>query len=90
MSFKVAQRSTPSRPTARLGSGNVFAGLGLPGLTNASPANQIATTIHSPKLTDQHAAQRIGIALPELSGLLLGRVRSYSVARLRRILIALL
>jgi predicted XRE-type DNA-binding protein len=75
------------------GSGNVFAGLGLPGAgehpIKAGLVLRIDRTIRQRRLTQAAAARLMGIDQPKISAMLAGRFRGYSVERLMRFLVAL-
>lgn len=75
-----------------VGSGNVFADLGLPDadehLLRAEIVVQLRRLIEARKLTQSKAAQLIGIAQPDLSNVLRGRFRGYSTEQLTRLLTA--
>lgn len=75
-----------------VGSGNVFADLGLPDAEEMLLKSQIVITLHrlikARKLTRTEAAKRIGIGQPDLSNVLRGRFRGYSAERLMRMLTA--
>jgi len=68
------------------GSGNVFADLGLPDaddrLLKARLAVVIGDTIARLGLSQKAAAERLGIAQPDVSNLRRGRLRGYSLERL--------
>jgi predicted XRE-type DNA-binding protein len=68
------------------GSGNVFADLGLPGaddrLLKARLAVVIGDTIARLGLSQKAAAERLGVAQPDVSNLRRGRLRGYSLERL--------
>lgn len=74
-------------------SGNVFADLGLPDaethLVKASLVSQIDDIIHRRKLTQVKAAALMGLKQPDVSRLLRGDFRDFSVERLLRLLMAL-
>jgi predicted XRE-type DNA-binding protein len=76
-----------------VGSGNVFADLGLPDaaerLAKAKLALQIATLIEGEGLNQTEAADRLGIDQPKVSNLLRGRLRGFSTDRLMAFLNAL-
>src|SRR5271166_2283146 len=80
-------------PEMELGSGNVFADLGLPDagehMIKAGPVVQIGRTIRQRRLTQSAAAQLMGIDQPKVSAMPAGRFRGYSVERLMRFLVAL-
>jgi predicted XRE-type DNA-binding protein len=75
-----------------VGSGNIFADLGLPDADEMLLKSQIVVTLHrlikAHKLTQTAAAKRIGIGQPDLSNVLRGRFRGYSTERLMRMLTA--
>jgi len=70
--------------------GNVFADLGLPDAEEMLLKSQIVVELHRAmkqrKLTQTAAAKLIGIAQPDLSNILRGRFRGFSVERLMRML----
>ncbi len=74
-------------------SGNVFADLGLPNpeerLAKAELARQIRTIIEERHLTQTQAGAILGIAQPNVSNLLRGRLSGFSVERLMEFLTAL-
>jgi predicted XRE-type DNA-binding protein len=76
-----------------IGSGNVFADLGLPNpeeaLAKAVLANQICETITQRKLTQAQAAALLGIDQPKVSALIRGKLSGFSTERLFRFLNAL-
>ena len=76
-----------------IGSGNVFADLGLPNadeaLAKAVLANQICETITERKLTQAQAAALLGIDQPKMSALIRGKLNGFSTERLFRFLNAL-
>jgi predicted XRE-type DNA-binding protein len=69
-----------------VGSGNIFADLGLPDAEAHFLKAQIVAEIHrltkERKLTQTAAGKRMGISQPEVSRLFKGRFREYSVDRL--------
>ncbi len=75
-----------------VGSGNIFADLGLPDadelLLKAQIVVALRRLIAARKLTQTAAAKRIGIGQPDLSNVLRGRFRGYSTERLMRMLTA--
>lgn len=81
-----------SRIKMEVGSGNIFADLGLPDADELLLKSHIVITlrqlIKARKLTQTEAAKRIGIGQPDLSNLLRGRFRGYSAERLMRMLTA--
>ena len=79
-------------PEFEVGSGNVFADIGLPNaeehLLKAGLVVQLGQLIKARKLTQTAAAKRLGVKQPDLSNILRGRFRGYSVERLMRMLTA--
>ena len=75
------------------GSGNVFADMGLPDaeahLLKAELVTRIDTIIRRRGLKQVEAAQLLGLSQPDVSRLLRGSFRAYSVERLLRLLTAL-
>jgi len=75
------------------GSRNVFADLGLPDaevhLVKAELVSRIDEIIHQRRLTQVQAAEVLGISQPDVSRLLRGDFREYSVERLLRLLMQL-
>ncbi|MFB2769786.1 helix-turn-helix domain-containing protein [Pelatocladus sp. BLCC-F211] len=69
-----------------VGSGNVFADLGLSNpeerLIKADLARKISETINSRKLTQTEAAEILGIDQPKISALSRGRLAGFSTERL--------
>jgi len=76
-----------------VGSGNVFADLGLPDaeehLIKAQLVYKIDTLMKERKLKQVEAAQLLGVKQPDISKMLHGDFRQFSVERLLRFLIAL-
>ena len=74
-------------------SGNVFADLGLADpeerLAKADLAIAISREIESRGLTQAEAADLLGLAQPDVSNLMRGRLSGYSIERLTRLLNAL-
>ena len=74
-------------------SGNVFADLGYPDadaqLMKAELASQIDEIIRGRRLTQADAAKLLGVSQPDVSRLLRGNFRDYSVDRLLRLLVEL-
>ena len=83
----------PELPEHEVSSGNVFADIGRPDpeaqLLKAQLVSRIQRIIDARRLTQVRAAQLMGIAQPDLSNILRGRFRGYSVERLMRFLTAL-
>jgi predicted XRE-type DNA-binding protein len=75
------------------GSGNVFADLGLPDaeehLLKAQLVSRIDGIIRRRKLTQTKAAELLGLSQPDVSRLLRGHFRDFSLERLLRLLLAL-
>lgn len=75
------------------GSGNVFADLGFADAEihaiKAELVRRIAELIKHERLTQAEAAERIGISQPDVSKMLKGQFRPFSVERLLRFLNAL-
>jgi predicted XRE-type DNA-binding protein len=72
------------------GSGNVFADLGRPDaethLLKAELVTRIDQIIRERRLTQARAAELLGISQPDVSRLLRGNFRDYSVERLLRLM----
>lgn len=79
--------------TVQRGSGNVFADLGLPDadahLLKAGLVTRIDAIIRQRGLTQTQAARLLGLSQPDVSRLLRGDFREYSLERLLRLLTAL-
>jgi predicted XRE-type DNA-binding protein len=79
-------------PAHEIGSGNIFADLGLPNAEEhqlkAALVVQLQRLINDRNLSQLAAAKLLGIKQPDLSNILRGRYRGYSVARLMRMLTA--
>jgi predicted XRE-type DNA-binding protein len=75
-----------------VGSGNIFADLGLPNaeehLLKASLVVQLHRFIKARKLTQVAAAKLIGVKQPDLSNILRGHYQGFSLERLMRMLTA--
>jgi len=73
-----------------VGSGNVFADIGVPdpdeALLKAQLAHQINRVIEQRGLSQADAAVLLGISQPKVSNLNVGRLRGFSVERLMRFL----
>lgn len=80
-------------PGYTVGSGNVFADLGLPNanelLAKTDLAFQISRIIEERRLTQTEAAEILGIDQPKVSALVRGKVWGHSMERLYRYLNAL-
>ena len=76
-----------------VGSGNVFADLGLPNaeemLAKAELAQKITSVIARRRLTQAEAAKLLGVNQPKVSALKRGRLSGFSLERLVRFLILL-
>lgn len=75
------------------GGGNVFADLGRPDaeghLLKAELVTQIDEIVRARRLTQTQAAELLGLSQPDVSRLLRGHFRDYSVERLLRLLMML-
>ena len=84
---------TRELPEHYVGSGNVFADAGLPDaevhLLKAQLVSRLDDILRERGLTQSAAARLLGVAQPDLSNVLRGRFRGYSVERLLRFLTAL-
>src|SRR6266480_889067 len=73
-----------------VGSGNIFADLGLPDadthFLKAQIVSEIHRLAHERKLTQAQVGQRIGISQPEVSRMFKGHFREYSIERLMEFL----
>ena len=76
-----------------IGSGNVYADLGLPNaeeaLAKADLAHRICAVLNERGLTQLHAAKVLGIDQPKVSSLVRGRLSGFSFERLLRFLLML-
>ncbi len=79
-------------PEHEVSSGNVFADLGLPNadelLLKAQIVTEISRLMKLKKLTQAKAATLTGVAQPDLSNLLRGKFRGFSIERLMLMLTA--
>ena len=79
-------------PAFDVGSGNIFADLGLPNpeelQLKAALVVQIHRLMRTRKLTQTAAAKLVGIKQPDLSNILRGRYGGFSIERLMRMLTA--
>jgi predicted XRE-type DNA-binding protein len=77
-------------PAHEVGSGNVFADLGLPDagelLLKTQMVAELARLMKRRKLSQAKAAALMGVAQPDLSQLLRGRTRGFSLERLMSML----
>jgi predicted XRE-type DNA-binding protein len=76
-----------------IGSGNVFADLGLPNsdeaLAKADLAHKISLIVRERGLTQVQTAKLLGVDQPKVSALIRGRLSGFSLERLMRFLILL-
>jgi predicted XRE-type DNA-binding protein len=83
----------PDKRNHTVGSGNVFADLGLPEsdelLAKAALAHQIASIANHRHLTQTETASVLGTTQPKVSDLFAGRLAGFSMERLIRFLNAL-
>jgi predicted XRE-type DNA-binding protein len=83
-------KRTTATALGRLGSGNVFADLGLPNaeeeLLKAKLVSKIADVIEKRQMTQAQAGDVMGLPQPKVSELCNGRTETYSVERLYRFL----
>jgi predicted XRE-type DNA-binding protein len=81
-----------TRIKVEVGSGNIFADLGLPNaeehLLKAELVVQLHRLIKARKLTQVAAAKVIGVKQPDLSNILRGHCQGFSLERLMRMLTA--
>jgi predicted XRE-type DNA-binding protein len=79
-------------PAVERSSGNVFADLGLPDadelLLKAGLLAELLRLMKLRKLTQAKAAEMTGVAQPDLSNLLRGKLRGFSVERMMKMLTA--
>ena len=84
---------TVSDTAVEPGSGNVFADLGLPDadahLVKAGLVTRIDAIVRQRGITQAEAARQLGLSQPDVSRLLRGDFREYSLERLLRLLTAL-
>jgi predicted XRE-type DNA-binding protein len=82
-----------SKKRYEVGSGNVFKDLGIPNaeehLVKAQLVFKIESIIKSRRLKQAEAAELLGIKQPDVSNMLRGEFRQFSVERLLRFLVAL-
>ncbi len=83
-------KSHGGNPAPKVGSGNVFADLGFPDARahhlKAQIVTEIFKIIKGRKLTQAKAGDLMGIAPPDVSRMLRGDLRQYSVERLMQFL----
>ncbi|MYG26003.1 MAG: XRE family transcriptional regulator [Boseongicola sp. SB0677_bin_26] len=84
---------TISETAVERGSGNVFADLGLPDadahLVKAELVTRIGAIVRGRGMTQAEAGRVLGLSQPDVSRLLRGDFREYSLERLLRLLTAL-
>jgi predicted XRE-type DNA-binding protein len=84
---------TKSKRDYIVGSGNVFADLGLPNpeeaLAKAELAHKITVVIREKGLTQVQTAKLLGVDQPKVSCLMRGRLTGFSLERLMRFLLLL-
>lgn len=84
--------SKKALPAHDIGSGNIFADLGLPNaeehLLKAALVVQLRRLIEARKLTQVAAAKLAGVKQPDLSNILRGHFQGFSLGRLMRMLTA--
>jgi len=94
-SRKLEAAARPSSKAVKVteGSGNVFADIGLSNpeehLVKAELVHQITTKMREQDLTQATAARLLGVTQPDVSKMLRGHFRQFSVERLMRFLVAL-
>lgn len=85
--------SEAKRIEIRRGGPNVFADLGLPDaeshLVKAQLVSRMMDIMKARKLTQRAVAEMVGITQPDVSNLIRGRFRGYSLDRLMSLLVAL-
>lgn len=86
----MTRNSVRTSPLGQVGSGNVFADLGLPNpeedFLKAKLVSKISDVIERRELTQAEAGEIMGLAQPKVSELCNGRTENYSVERLYRLL----
>ncbi len=84
--------SKKALPTHEIGSGNIFADLGLPNAEEhqlkAALVVQLHRLIKARRLTQSAASKLAGIKQPDLSNILRGHFQGFSLERLMRMLTA--
>lgn len=82
-----------SKITVTKSSGNVFADIGVPNpkehALKAALVTRIARSIAAQELTQDEAAKRMRLSQPDVSKLLRGQFRPFSIERLMRLLTSL-
>jgi predicted XRE-type DNA-binding protein len=90
MKTGVTRKRTKTGLEYEIGSGNVFADLGLANaeelLAKAELAHRIHVLIKERNLTQRNAAELLGIDQPKVSALIRGRLEGFSTERLFRFL----
>ncbi len=93
MTARAKRAKTEERVEIEAGSGNVFEDLGLPDATarlaKAELARVVRGVIADRKWTQRKAASVLGIAAPDVSDLMRGKLARFSQERLERFLNAL-
>jgi predicted XRE-type DNA-binding protein len=93
MARKVRSTKAAQRIAVESSSGNVFADVGLPQpaerLAKAELARVIRKVVHDRGWTQARAAKAVGIAAPDMSDLMRGKLARFSQERLARFLNAL-
>ncbi|RAI45364.1 helix-turn-helix domain-containing protein [Rhodoplanes roseus] len=88
----MTRKSSTRLPAHEVGSGNVFADLGLPNpeerMLKAGIVAELHRSIKDRGLTQVKAAKLVGISQPDLSRLLRGDFEDYSAERLLKMLTA--
>jgi len=86
MNTRNVKAKRKSNSPALVGSGNVFADMGLPDpdkrLAKAKLAGEIARIIDDSRMTQVEAAKRLGIDQPKVSLLMRGQLKDFSMERL--------
>lgn len=86
----LSEQAELARPVVHKSSGNVFADLAVSepedSLAKAKLAGLICQIIRDRKLTQQEAAELIGLDQPKISALIRGKLRGFSAERLFRCL----
>jgi len=85
-------KKKPALPAHEIGSGNIFADLGLANAEDhqlkAALVVQIARLMKARKLSQVEVAKLVGVKQPDLSKILRGHFHGFSVERLMRMLTA--
>jgi predicted XRE-type DNA-binding protein len=88
-----SKSNSEASPAVEVGTGNVFADLGMPNpelaLAKAELVQHIRDLIAERKLTQARAAELLGLDQPKVSALVRGSVAGFSIDRLLRFLNAL-